>query len=73
MITRHGALHVNVSHKTEGNRRKVHEEIVLSCSRSNPFNDSSYGKHLNSLTVVDLVITGRDALGLFPKKLHEEP
>lgn len=30
-------------------------------------------KTFNSLTVVDLVINGRDALGLFPKKLHEEP
>lgn len=37
------------------------------------FNDSLYEKRQNSLTVVDLVITGGDALGLFPKKLHEEP
>lgn len=37
------------------------------------FNDSLYGQHLNVLTVADLVITGGDALGLFPKKLHEEP
>lgn len=51
----------------------MHEQIVLSYPQPSHFNDSLYGKHLNSLTVVDLVITGGDALGLFPKKLHEEP
>lgn len=51
----------------------MHEQIVLSYSQPSLSNDSLYGKYLNSLTLVDRVIAGGDALGLFPKKLHEEP
>lgn len=61
------------SFQSNAKRKRVHEQIVLSYSQPSHFNDSLYGKHLNSLTVVDLVISGGDALGLFPKKLHEEP
>lgn len=56
--------------------KMVHEQILFRFGATLNraiFNDSLYEKHQNSLTVVDLVITGGDALGLFPKKLHEEP
>lgn len=54
-------------------KQTLQEPTVPSPSQPSRLTDSLYGKRPNSLTVVGRLTAGGDALGLFPKKLHEEP